>query len=734
MDDDDVTPREAVAAVLFDPGLVENIFDSFNPGREWQNNARNFRACCQGARNALDKQLTELSFRRREDIADDEQAGILHRLLRRGGRPNFIDICDFGDSTYDYAVLAQKVLQAFVDVAAEQPHSDIAGVTTKLRLRAASLTPDVGRAAAAALPALSKLLLLGCGSKDAWETAVQGLEALLQGAHQGGSDGAVAGQLHELGIDYLEEATALPPQPLAGLAACSSLRSLVVGWDSAPRELLRQLGSLTQLHRLSIGTIPFRQVSELRPLTNLTKLTIARPAGIASAADFAGLPALRYLGLGCGLMDVRGLDALTSLTSLEVGMLLGPEHVAALPADQDCWQLGSKLADTGGGLLGALPPLRLPLPSYPLPPKLAQLRFCFAAQFVEVLGALTPPDSLQHIIACDGNGNFDYLQPVLLHGRHTTAGADEGGGGGAAADQWPALLPAAAQAVARFTQQLGSRWRKCRDVRVTYVAPPPAGWQPVQMASVLLPPPAGWNLPEGPRERGLQEAPGSHGAWVSALAAMPGLGGLWLQGLALTAADLQTIGTAFTGIRTLSLLGVNPRCCPFPALLALGPLLPTLRRLRLAGDPLLISPEVEDMEERERAAAKWGVVACALATLRSFGGVAIPSPDPCAATNSSSSTARALLGLTGAVTLVCGCDTPGGWSEEGGAALQLLHQGVLDGLDAVEAAAGGAGGGGLAAGAGPAVEWVGPLDVQEDESLAVRMNNHGVVPEWDEDE
>lgn len=442
------------------------------------------------------------------------------------------------------------MLQAFLDVAAEQPDSSM--TTAHLKLNAGSLTPDVGRTAAAALPSLSQLSLISNRSKGAWDAALQGLEALLQGS--GGQDGSapVAPPLRELCIHGMGEAGPLPPQLVASLAACTSLHRIFMDWDSAHAGFLRQLGSLAQLQRLHVGTMPMPLVSELRPLTNLTKLEFYRPRGVASAAQLACLPALRNLDLDCGLLDARGLETLTGLTSLAVGVLLGPEHIAALPADQDGFELGISLPENGAGLLsGALPPLELPLPTYQLPPRLVQLRFCIAAQFVEVLAAVQPPPSLERILLLDGNGGGDFLQLPLLQGRHAVTDAAAAGGEGEDGEQpaGPSLLPAAAQAVQSFARQLGSRLRDCSDVRVVFVAPPPGdGWLGDD-TPVLLPPPPGWNLPPGLWARGVQEAPGSHGAWVSGLAGMPGLRGLWLQGLALTTADLRTIGTAFTGIQ-----------------------------------------------------------------------------------------------------------------------------------------------------------------------------------------
>ncbi|KAG2431152.1 hypothetical protein HXX76_009682 [Chlamydomonas incerta] len=448
-------------------------------------------------------------------------------------------------------------------------------------------------------------------------------------------------------------------------------------------------------------------VSELRPLTQLTKLEVFNPTGVASATDCACLPALRNLDLDSGLLDARGLEALTRLTSLAVGLLLGPEHIAALSGDADGWAFGEELLATDAGLPVVLPPLELPLPVYRLPPQLVQLRFYAAAQFVEVLGALQVPPSLKRVMALDGNEAIDHLQLPLLQGRHTTAVVE-----GGAPDQGPRLLPAAAQAMQRFAQQLGSRWHGCRDVRPIYVAPPTPEWQPVQGAPVLLPPPPGWNLPPGPRGRGLQQAPGSHGAWVSALAAMPGLRGLWLQGLALTSADLRAIGTAFTSIRTLSLVGLNPRCCPYPALLALGPLLPRLHKLRVAGDALLISPDDEDAEEQVRAAAMRGAVAATLASLCHFGGATLPDTNSNSTNTSSNSTntnthsgSSGSLGFSGTVQLVCACGRAQDHVLDGVAALHL-RDGVIEALQELEVLAPAAMGEELAAGLEVDVEHV----------------------------
>ncbi|KAG2448026.1 hypothetical protein HYH02_007053 [Chlamydomonas schloesseri] len=417
----------------------------------------------------------------------------------------------------------------------------------------------------------------------------------------------------------------LTPQLVANLAACTSLHHLHLEWRSAPPELLRQLGSLTQLTRLRIGTIPFQQVSELRPLTNLVELDIFQPTGVAVAADFTCFPSLRRLVLESGLMDARGLEALTSLTYLSISMLLGPEHIAALPADYDGYWLPRDLSTPGGaGFIGALPPLQLPLPSYPLPPKLVQLWFDAPGQFVEVLAALAPPDSLRRALVLDGNITTHYLQLPLLHGRHTTAdlfpdwdGEGDGGEGG-----WPALLPAVAQAVARFAQQLGRRWL-CSDLRISFVPPEQGDDEPWQLLErwVLGPPRAAAGAgaaQQQPQQQHHLLAPGGHGAWLSPLAAMPELGGLWLQGLALTAADLLAIGTAFTGIRTLSLLGSHRRCCPYPALRALGPLLPRLRVLRLDASPLMLPPPPvvpHSLPVREWVCAKRGVAAACIAAL-----------------------------------------------------------------------------------------------------------------------
>ncbi|KAG2448023.1 hypothetical protein HYH02_007051 [Chlamydomonas schloesseri] len=564
-----------------------------------------------------------------------------------------------------------RVLQALVDAASERP--GCTSSVTHAQLLPLYFNREIAGLAAAALPALSHLDLGSINEED-WEAALQSLQLLLPeavptGASADGADsaGAAAGvsgakegggngnsscsalhvpplaqqplPLQELKLWTGGELPPLPPGLLAGLAACTSLRCLTLSWSSVQSAALAQLATLRQLQRLELGELSVDQLSVLQPLTGLTKLGTHSVRGIATAGHFAAFPSLRSLDIGSSFLDVRGLEALSCLTSLSTGMLLGPEHVTAVgPAygGQDAWALGLALTETGGVLIGgALPPLQLPLPSYPLPPRLEQLRFQVGAQFVEVLAAVQPPDSLQKVMVVDGNCYVDTLQLPLLYGRHTSvvtpaaaaaAAAAAGGVGGAAAAAGvgaggaPELLPAAAQAVARFAQQLGSRWSDCRDVRVIFVGPQQQPQEAAAAAAagqegggeqaelVLLPPhPAQW--------WDLQEAPSSHGGWLSPLAAMPELGGLWLQGLALTAADLRAIAAAFTGIRTLSLLGPNLRGWPFPALLALGPLLPRLDTLRLAADDLLLQPAGMDRPRRARAHTLRGLAAGVLAAL-----------------------------------------------------------------------------------------------------------------------
>ncbi|KAG2443130.1 hypothetical protein HYH02_009541 [Chlamydomonas schloesseri] len=647
----------------------------------------------------------------------------------------------------------------------------------------------------------------------------------------------------------------LPPPPpqqlLAVLAGCATLRHLHLEWSPAARVaaaaaaaeplcsgLIASLAGLTQLQRLRLGSIPFRAVAALQPLSGLTRLELHRPRGVAAAAQFAPprfFPALRHLHLDTGLLDARGLGALSRLTSLAVGTLLGPEHVAALAAaeaaaaaqrrqppaaaaggggggggaevdgdgdmdggggaqqqapaargqrpegeDQqqhmmseevDGYRWGLDLTtDTGAGqLVGRLPPLPLPaLPPakagaagagagaagagagaggggcddeacyccYPLPPCLVQLRLCSPAQFVEVLAGLCCPGRLGRVVVLDAGMTRDVLQLPLLEGRHTTHMGPRGGLGG---DRWAlgelaAVLPATAQALQRFAQgRLGARLRRCRDVRLTYV--PVAvkrGCCEQTEWPVLAPPPVGWD-PQG-------ERCGSHGSWVSSLAALPGLRGLWLEGFELRPADLACIGRAFTGIQTLSLLGANPRSAPYHSLPALGPLLPRLRVLRLSADRVLMSEDESGRRELQYNALLRGMLATALAAIRDYnrssggGGGGHLGGGGGGGGDGGGGDVVTAGGFKGDVRLVCGLY----YTEDEGFTindLDLLWQGMHEVWGELERDGAGRG---LARELGDRllVEWVQGLDAEDEDSAAARLaeNPWGPKPHlWQDD-
>ncbi|KAG2496451.1 hypothetical protein HYH03_005675 [Edaphochlamys debaryana] len=518
------------SSILCNPDLLAPIVRVLKGSGYVAENERNLRAVCTGIRGAYDQGIERLRLEYLPKNAE-ELLSFCSRLAGRGCRPKSISIRLSRLPAEDLEAkdeLAAQVLVALAGSSGVLPTTAL-HLSNRYESERARFGPALGRAIAATMPNLESLDL---SDLDNWDDeAGAGLEAL-PALFGGGEDGeGTLPVLSSLTTLSLPEVLSLPPF----LTACKQLRELWVDIDSEIEmeeemgSMFQQLGELPSLRILhvhlndGINQTADLPVQYLTCLTNLTELNFPTlwDQQEFHASDLAGLTGLTTLNFNVAPVSVEALCGLSALTSVTMGTLITPRD-------------GGSDDDAGGA---SHPPSR----RWALPPDLQDLS---VSQLPEhrLLAALQPGPAFRELLITDQGGT-----PELGLDKEDMDGEGR-------------LLPSSEASLIEAVRFLG-RWLKDESLHVQF-----------------------WRGGAGPhRLGGCVAGPGqppSHSRWLAAVAeAKPGLSHLQLEGIALSAEDVETIAARFTSLKELHLLW--PTTLP-PAALPLLARMPQLQRLALS--------------------------------------------------------------------------------------------------------------------------------------------------------
>ncbi|KAG2482504.1 hypothetical protein HYH03_018549 [Edaphochlamys debaryana] len=526
---------DSTSAVLCNHELLASITGVLKRRYE---KTRNLRAVCTGIRDAYDQGLERLGLESSYQTAE-ELLSFCARLVERGCRPKSISIRLDTLPAEDKEVKDELAAQSLVALAGSR------GVlaTTALAVTRDGAepgdrglpSPALGRAIAATMPSLEGLDLHQLRYRAyIGDEELPGLEAL---PAVFGEDGEgtlpVLGSLKTLSLPKLDS---LPPF----LPACKQLRSLSLDIDDmmdmqTMGSMFQQLGELPSLRYLSIDlNDSLSQAADL-PLELLTCLTNLTTLGFGlgdqqdvTTSELAGLTGLVVLNLNSAPVSVEALCGLSALTSVTMGTL--------------CEPCGGDSDDDAGGASNA------PSRRWALPPSLESISVSELPE-LRLLAALQPGPAFRELYMRN-----DHYPPELV-----VLKEDSDGEGRLLPSSEASLIEAARFLGRWFNYQSYDRSNSFNSLRVQF-------WRkrPHCLGGCVA----------GPGQ------PPSHSRWLAAVAeANPGLSHLQLEGIALSAEDVETIAARFTSLKELHLLW--PTTLP-PAALPLLARMPQLQRLALS--------------------------------------------------------------------------------------------------------------------------------------------------------
>ncbi|KAG2496450.1 hypothetical protein HYH03_005674 [Edaphochlamys debaryana] len=362
-----------------------------------------------------------------------------------------------------------------------------------------------------------------------WGRELPGLEALP----------AVFGEDGEGTLPVLSSLTTLSLPEFDSLApflpACKKLQELWVDIDSELEmeeemgSMFQQLGELPSLRTLHVHLndgvnqawdLPMEFLTCLTNLTELNFPTLWNQQKF-HASDLAGLTGLANLNFNIAPVSVDALCGLSALTFVTMGTLFMPRD-------------GGSDEDAGGAS-------NAPSRRWALPPGLQDLSVSKLPKH-RLLTALQPGPAFRELLITEDGG-----VPALGLDKEDVDGEGH-------------LLPSAEASLIEAARFLG-RWLTDESLQVQFWR---GGTGPYRLGGCVA----------GPGQ------PPSHSRLLAAAAeAKPGLSHLQLEGIALSAEDVETIAARFTSLKELHLLW--PTTLP-PAALPLLARMPQLQRLALS--------------------------------------------------------------------------------------------------------------------------------------------------------
>ncbi|KAG2496449.1 hypothetical protein HYH03_005673 [Edaphochlamys debaryana] len=515
------------SSILCNPDLLAPIVRVLKGSGYVAENERNLRAVCTDIRDAYDQGIERLRLEYGPKTAE-ELLSFCSRLAERGCRPKSISIrlsrlpAEDVDSKDE---LAAQVLVALAGSSGVLPTTAL-HLSNRYESEQARFGPALGRAIVATMPNLKGLDL---SDLDNWDYEVEGGLQALPTLFGGGEDGEgtlpVLSSLTTLSLPMLDS---LPPF----LTACKQLQELSLDIDDetemeAMGSMFQQLGELPSLRSLhvylndSLSQAADLPMEFLTCLTNLTELDFSSlwDQQEVHASDLAGLTGLANLNFNVAPVSVEALCGLSALTSVTMGTLFTPRDGGS---DEDA-----------GGVSGN------PSRRWALPPGLQDMSVSELPEH-RLLTALQPGPAFRELLITEQGG-----VPALGVGKEDVDGEGR-------------LLPSAEASMIEAARFLG-RWLKDESLHVPF-----GSRNPSRLGGCVA----------GPGQ------PPSHSRWLAAVAeANPRLSHLQLEGIALSAEDVETIAARFTSLKELHLLW--PTTLP-PAALPLLARMPQLQRLALS--------------------------------------------------------------------------------------------------------------------------------------------------------